>query len=160
MLDMGEALKKRIKQTADFESPVEEALLNLMVAADHARGRLERACAGFGITPGQYNVLRILRGVHPSGHPRCEIAARLIEKAPDVTRLVNRLEAQGLVERDRSEEDRRLSLTRITKKGLRLLDAMNTAMEQANRYFSERISRQDCRELTRICEGIYTEDES
>jgi DNA-binding MarR family transcriptional regulator len=156
---MGHALKKRIKQTADFNSPAEEALLNLMVAADHARNLLNRACDGCGITPGQYNVLRILRGAHPEGHPRCEIAARLIENAPDVTRLVNRLEAQGLAERDRSEKDRRLSLTRITKKGLALLGAMEPRMAEMNRYFSERVSRRDCRELTRICEGIYAEDE-
>jgi DNA-binding MarR family transcriptional regulator len=156
---MGDALKKRIKQTADFESPVEEAMLNLMVAADHVRARLDRVCADFRITTGQYNVLRILRGAHPNGHPRCEIAARLIEKAPDVTRLVDRLETQGLVERDRSEEDRRLSLTRITKKGLGVLDKMDNALTETNRYFSERVSRRDCRELSRICEGIYAEDE-
>ena len=156
---MGDALKKRIKQTADFESPVEEAMLNLMVAADHVRARLDRVCADFRITTGQYNVLRILRGAHPDGHPRCEIAARLIEKAPDVTRLVDRLETQGLVERDRSEEDRRLSLTRITKKGLGVLDKMDNALAETNRYFSERVSRRDCRELSRICEGIYAEDE-
>lgn len=156
---MGDALKKRIKQTADFESPVEEAMLNLMVAADHVRARLDRVCADFRITTGQYNVLRILRGAHPNSQPRCEIAARLIEKAPDVTRLVDRLETQGLVERDRAEHDRRLSLTRITKKGLGVLDKMDNALAETNRYFSERVSRRDCRELSRICEGIYAEDE-
>lgn len=156
---MGDALKKRLKQSADFGSPAEEAVLNLMVAADHVRGRLERTCSDFGITPGQYNVLRILRGAHPAGHPRCEIAARLLEKAPDVTRLVDRLESQGLVSRDRSEEDRRLSVTRITRKGLELLERMEPAMDEANKYFKERVSRQDCRVLTRICEGIYTEEE-
>jgi DNA-binding MarR family transcriptional regulator len=156
---MGDVLKKRLKQAADFAGPAEEAVLNLMVAADHVRGRLERACSDFGITPGQYNVLRILRGAHPAGHPRCEIAARLLEKAPDVTRLVDRLESQGLVSRDRSEEDRRLSVTRITRKGLELLERMEPAMEEANKYFKERVSRQDCRALTRICEGLYTEEE-
>ncbi|HEY0547058.1 MAG TPA: MarR family transcriptional regulator [Pyrinomonadaceae bacterium] len=156
---MGDALKKRIKQATDFDSPAEEAVLNLLVAADHVRGRLESACADFGITPGQYNVLRILRGAHPEGHPRCEIAARLIENAPDVTRLVDRLQAQGLVSRDRSAEDRRLSLTRITRKGVHLLERMEPVMEEASRYFKERVSRRDCRELTRICEGIYAEAE-
>ncbi|HEX8708972.1 MAG TPA: MarR family transcriptional regulator [Pyrinomonadaceae bacterium] len=156
---MGDALKRRIKQTADFSSPVEEAMLNLMVTADHFRSRLDRVCSRFGLTHGQYNVLRILRGAHPEGHPRCEIAARMLEKAPDVTRLVDRLEAQGLVERERSEEDRRLSLTRITKKGLALLAEMDGALEEVNGYYRERISRRDSRELTRICEGIYAEDE-
>ncbi|MGH9945046.1 MAG: MarR family winged helix-turn-helix transcriptional regulator [Pyrinomonadaceae bacterium] len=155
---MGEALKQRIKQTADFASPAEEAMLNLMVAADHVRSRIDRVCAEFGVTHGQYNVLRILRGVHPQGHPRCEIAARMLEKAPDVTRLVDRLEAQELVSRDRSAEDRRVSLTRITKKGLDLLAGMAPALGQLERYFFERVSRRDCRELTRICEGLYAEE--
>lgn len=151
-------LKQRIKQEADFESPAEEAFLNLLVAADAVRTRLDRLCAEHGVTHGQYNVLRILRGVHPGGHPRCEIAARLIERAPDVTRLVDRLEAAGLVERSRSDEDRRVSLTRITRKGLELLEAMEPALDAFRRDFGERVSRQDARELTRICEGIYSEE--
>jgi len=155
---MGEALKRRIKQGADFAGPAQEAMLNLMVAADHFRSLLDRVCAEYGITHGQYNVLRILRGVHPEGHPRCEIAARMLEKAPDVTRLVDRLEAQGLVERARSEADRRLSITRITEKGLALLDEMRPALEEVERYFTERVSRRDARELSRICEGLYGEE--
>lgn len=130
-------------------------MLNLMVAADHVRGMLDRVCAEFGVTHGQYNVLRILRGVHPQGHPRCDISARMLEKAPDVTRLVDRLEAQGLVKRTRSEEDRRLSITRITRRGLSLLEEMTPALEGVARYFAERVSRRDARELSRICEGIY-----
>jgi DNA-binding MarR family transcriptional regulator len=155
---VAELLKQRIKQEADFESPAEEAFLNLLVAADAVRTRLDRLCAEHGVTHGQYNVLRILRGVHPGGHPRCEIAARLIERAPDVTRLVDRLEAAGLVERSRSDEDRRVSLTRITRKGLDLLEAMEPALDAFRRDFGERVSRQDARELTRICEGIYSEE--
>ncbi|MBA3440374.1 MAG: MarR family transcriptional regulator [Pyrinomonadaceae bacterium] len=134
-------------------------MLNLMVASDHVRSRIDRICADFGITHGQYNVLRILRGIYPEGHPRCEIAVRMLEKAPDVTRLVDRLEAQELVERDRSEEDRRLSLTRITKKGLTLLDEMAPRFRDVQTYFSERVSRRDARELTRICEGLYAEED-
>ena len=156
---MGNGLKNRIKQTTGFSSPTEEAMLNLMVAADHVRTRLDRVCAEYKITHGQYNVLRILRGVHPEGHPRCEIAVRMLERAPDVTRLVDRLEAQGLVKRDRSEHDRRLSITRITEKGLSVLARMEPAIVEIGQYFGERVSRRDCKELTRICEGIYAEDE-
>ena len=155
---MGEALKRRIKQER-FDSPAHEAMLNLMVAADHVRERIDGVCSEYGITHGQYNALRILKGVYPEGHPRCEIAVRMLERAPDVTRLVDRLETQGLVERDRSEEDRRLSITRITPKGLDLLLQMQPRLEEVHRYFSERVSRRDCRELSRICEGIYAEDE-
>ena len=154
---MGEALKRRIKQAADFANPAQEAMLNLIVAADYVHARLERVCAGFGITRPQYNVLRILRGVHPAGHPRSEIAARLLASAPDVTRLVDRLQGRGLVERDRVEEDRRLSITRITKKGLRLLDEMQPHISAEHERFSSKVLRRDCLELSRICEAIYDE---
>ena len=150
---MGEALKARLKQNR-FENPLQEALLNLMVASGHIHEFLEKTCAPFGITHVQYNLLRILRGVHPKGHPRCEIARRMIERSPDVTRLIDRLEKQGLVERIPSEKDRRLSVTRITPKGLQLIKKL--PIEQGlQRYFSERISLRDRRELSRICEGLY-----
>lgn len=155
---MGEALRKRIKQ-ARFDSPAQEAMLNLMVASDYVRQRVDKVCADYGITHGQYNVLRILRGVYPDGHPRCEIASRMLERAPDVTRLVDRLEQEGLVERDRSAEDRRLSITRITKKGLALLDEMEPHLKEMHKHFSRRIARRDCLELSRICEGLYAEEE-
>jgi DNA-binding MarR family transcriptional regulator len=137
-----------------------EAILNLLVASDHLRQRLNAVCDEYGISNWQYNVLRILKGAHPGGHPRCEIIKRMLEHAPDVTRLVDRLESQGLVERVRSDEDRRLSITRITQKGLELLKSMEPRMQELQVYFSERVSRRDCRELSRICEGIYGESES
>jgi len=155
---MGEALKRRIKQTADFENPAQEAMLNLIVAADYVHTRLEKVCLKFGLTRPQYNVLRILRGAHPGGHPRSEIGARLLASAPDVTRLVDRLEAQGLVERARVEEDRRLSIARITRKGLRLLKEMHPHIAEEHESFSRKVPRKDCVELSRICEAIYGEE--
>jgi DNA-binding MarR family transcriptional regulator len=154
---MGDALKKRIRQET-FSSPTQEALLNLLVAADYLRDQMDRLCAEFGITPGQYNVLRILKGA-PEGHPRCDIARRMIERAPDVTRLVDRLEKRGLVERDRSAADRRLSLTRITPEGVALLARMEPRLAEHEKHLAERLSLRDRRELSRICEGIYGEEE-
>jgi DNA-binding MarR family transcriptional regulator len=150
---MGDALRRRIRQER-FESPVQEAMLNLMVAAEHLRERMDRLCAEFDLSPSQYNVLRILRGA-PEGHPRCEIARRMIDRAPDVTRLVDRLERRGLVERDRSAADRRLSLTRITPAGLALLERMRPRLDEEHRHLAERISHADQRELSRLCEQIY-----
>lgn len=153
---MGEALKRRIKQER-FESPAQETFLNLLLVADHLREKLERICARHGITGGQYNILRILRGVYPEGHPRCEISARLLERAPDVTRMVDRLEKEGLVERERSAEDRRLSLTRITKKGLKLIDKMTPEMEEIVKTFGK-FSKQELQIVSGICERIYDEE--
>jgi DNA-binding MarR family transcriptional regulator len=154
---VGEALKRRIQQER-FESTLQEAILNLMVAAAYVNKRMERVCAEHGITAGQYNVLRILKGVHPGGHSRCDIARRLIDRAPDVTRLVDRLERRGLVERARSDEDRRLSVSRLTAAGLALLERMEPDVRAANEHFADRVSLKDRRELSRICEGIYGEE--
>jgi DNA-binding MarR family transcriptional regulator len=74
-----------------------------------------------------------------------------------VTRLVDRLQAQGLVERDRAEEDRRLSIARITGKGQRLLERMQPHISAEHERFGRKLSRRDCLELSRICETIYDE---
>jgi len=153
---MGDALRRRIGQNR-FESPAQEALLNVIVAADHLRSSLEQVCSGFGLSASQYNVLRILRGVHPEGHPRCEIARRMLERAPDVTRLIDRLEKRGWVARDRSERDRRLSISRITAAGLDLLEKIGPSLEGVQRELAARLPQSDCRELSRICEAIYGE---
>lgn len=155
---MGEALSKRIAQER-FGSPAVEAMLNLLVASDHLRAQLDSVFAQFGISSGQYNVLRILKGAHPDGHSRSEIIRRMLERAPDVTRLVDRLETQGLAERGTSDTDRRLSITRITPKGLELVDSLEPYLREVEQHFAERVSRRDCRELSRICEGMYAEDE-
>jgi DNA-binding MarR family transcriptional regulator len=154
---MGKALERRIRQER-FESPVQEAILNLLVAAGHVRERTERVCADLGITLGQYNVLRILRGAHPAGHPRGEIAARLLERSPDVTRLVDRLERQGYVERARSDEDRRLSVSRITAAGLELLERADPTIRAVQDEVAARLSPRDLAELSRICEAVYGEE--
>lgn len=155
---MGEELERRLQQQR-FSSPAAEALLSLLVAADHVRARLDALCAEHGLTPGQYNVLRILRGAHPEGQPRCEIIRRMVERAPDVTRLVDRLEQQQLAERCRIKEDRRLSLTRITDRGLALLDTMAPQVAAFEREFGAKLGPRDCRELSRLCGKVYDDGE-
>lgn len=154
---MGHALRQRIQQE-HFASADEEALLNVLVTADHLRSRMDRLCGAFGISASQYNVLRILRGTHPGGHSRSEIVRRMLERAPDVTRLIDRLVKRGLVERCRGARDRRLSISRITASGLTLLERMEPAVDEEKRAFAERVSPADCVELSRICESIYAGD--
>src|SRR5437870_2877031 len=127
---MGEGLRKRIHQQR-FATVQQEALLNLMVAANFVREQSERITRDHGVTLPQYNVLRILRGVHPGGHPRCDIAARMLDRAPDVTRIIDRLSEKGFVERARGGEDRRHSITRITQQGLALLETIDPAIRAA-----------------------------
>lgn len=150
---MGELFKKHIQ---DSSSPAMEAMTNLLVAAGYLRDKLEVTCDSFGITLSQYSVLRILREAHPRGFSRTEIVRRMVEKAPDVTRLVDRLEQQRLVDRHRPAEDRRLSVTRITDAGLALLNEVEPRVHAVeDRYFARRVGELDCQSLTRICEGIY-----
>lgn len=148
-------LAEKIKQ-AHFESPQQEALLNLLAASAHVRERLAKIFQEFGLTSGQYNVLRILKGIHPQGHPRCEISARMIEKAPDVTRLVDRLVKAGLVERLRAGEDRRHSLSRITSQGIDLLARIQPRIQAFQNIFGELLTEEKCRQLSQLCELIYS----
>lgn len=153
---MGNALKAKIKQRADFDSPSSEATLNLMAASDTIREKMDRFLAGYQITSAQYNVLRILRGAESDGgHPRCEIAARMIERAPDLTRIIDRLEKQDLVARDRTGEDRRLSLTKISRKGLELLDRIEPELTKVQLQIAQKLSAAEWIALTTLCEKIY-----
>jgi len=89
--------------------------------------------AGRGdVTLQQYNVLRILRGVHPEGLPTLEIAARMMERTPGVSRLVDRLERKGLVRRERPASDRRQVLCRVTDRGLELLARLDPEVDAAD----------------------------
>jgi len=153
---MGEVLRQRLKQRK-FESPAHEAMLALMVTASQIQSDSDKLCNAFGISSQQYNILRILRGAETDGsHGRScgEIAERMIDRAPDVTRRIDALVKAGLVERDRSDEDRRVVLTRITKKGLALLEKMHPEMVAREQKLLESIPDQDLAELTRVCEQL------
>lgn len=147
---MARTLHERVKQK-EFESDRQEAVINLLVTAGHYRQMLNDICRNYDITHDQYNVLRILKGVHPNGHPRNEIIDRMIERTPDVTRLLDRLEKRDLVYRTRSEEDRRLSIAKITDKGLDLLEEMDPEFSQASKSFTRGISEADLKTFSRIC---------
>jgi len=154
---MTEALSRRLKQP-EFSSPAQEALLSVMVAAAALNERMDRVCADHTITRAQYNVLRILRGVYPAGHPRCEIACRMLDRAPDITRLLDRLEARKLVRRARGSEDKRETITFITAKGVKLLESIQPAVDAEITSIVSRLSDEECRELSRLCSVIFEGD--
>jgi len=151
---MTEALSRRLKQP-QFTSPAQEALLSVIVAANSLNDRMDRICEEHKITRAQYNVLRILRGAYPGGHARCEIACRMLDRASDVTRLVDRLQARKLVKRSRGSEDQRQAVTCITAKGIKLLEAMRPRVDAETRTILSRLSEEDCRELSRLCALIF-----
>ncbi|MBY0504459.1 MAG: MarR family transcriptional regulator [Bryobacteraceae bacterium] len=149
-------VQSQIKQRA-FKSPAEAAFVGLLFVGNKILQRLEDACASHGLTHTQYNVLRILRGVYPEGHPRCEVAERLVTRAPDVTRLLDRLERQGLIERGWSKENRRLSIAKITFKGLALLKEVDPDVKAVEDETVGKLSVSDQNALARMCDRMAGE---
>jgi DNA-binding MarR family transcriptional regulator len=126
-------IREEIRQTRPFASAANEAVVTLLATADRARTALARVVDAHGVTLQQYNVLRILRGAGPEGLPTLDIAVRMIEHSPGITRLLDRLEAQRLVRRVRCPEDRRQVLCHATPLALRLLSGLDQPVAEAGR---------------------------
>lgn len=122
---MSSSLQKELRQKRPFTSREEEALLSIMRTAALFTHVWAESLKGYGITPTQYNVLRILRGARPDGLCRNEIRDRLVAEVPDVTRLLDRMEEAGLISRKRDTEDRRVVNTIITAAGMKLLSELD-----------------------------------
>jgi DNA-binding MarR family transcriptional regulator len=124
-------IRDEIRQTRPFPSSSQEAVVALLRTADVLGRFVDRVIAESGITGQQYNVLRILRGSGEQGLPTLDIAERMIEETPGVTRLIDRLEAKGLVSRERCATDRRQVFCRIARPGLELLDRLDAPVKAA-----------------------------
>lgn len=134
-----------------FDNASEAAVVAVMIAGARLVQRFEDVCRVHGITHDQYNLLRILRGAHPDGHPRFEISKRLISRSPDVTRLIDRLERSGLTERTWSRENRSHSIARITDAGLELLEQIDPGIAEVQREVTGDVNEEDLRALSRVC---------
>ena len=144
-----------LKQSRPFPSLEAEAAVNLMRAADAVLRGLAAALKPHGLSPEQYNVLRILRGAGPSGLPCGEIAARMISRDPDMTRLLDRLEARGLISRAREARDRRVVTTRVSPAGLRLLAGLDAPLQAESRRRMGRLGRARLRRLVALLEAVW-----
>lgn len=125
-------IQEEIRQTRPFQSRSQEAAVAVLRTADMVRRHFQEAVEPHGLTLQQYNVLRVLRGARGDALPTLDIADRLIERAPGITRLLDRLEQKELVRRVRSEEDRRLVLCSITDAGLNLLAELDDVVDRAD----------------------------
>src|SRR5215213_10566468 len=143
-------LKDEIKKRKPFDDPAEEAYLNLLRTAAVLGTDFERLFKAAGLSEPQYNVLRILRGAGGDGLPCLEIGARMITRVPDITRLVDRLEAAGLVERARTSEDRRVVLVKITKKGLEAIAPLDASLAEIHKRQMGHMNRRELEELSRL----------
>jgi DNA-binding MarR family transcriptional regulator len=143
-------LQDEIKQTKPFASLEQEAMLSIERTAALLGHQLEQALKPFGVTPTQYNVLRILRGAGERGLCRSEVRERLIAQVPDVTRLLDRLEETKLIERERDSVDRRLVNTRITSQGLDLLRRLDQPVLDFHKTQLGHLSKESLRTLIEL----------
>lgn len=133
MNDDERGLQRELRQARPFRTPAQEATVALLHTADGVRRHLIGALEPYGITLQQFNVLRILRGSHPDPLPTLEIAERMIERQPGITRLLDRLMSKGWVRRERYTADRRLVHCWITDEGLELLRRTDPVVDAADR---------------------------
>jgi DNA-binding MarR family transcriptional regulator len=132
----------------------EQAFVVLQRAADRLGARVAEFLKAYELSPTQYNCLRILRGAGADGLPCSEVAARMINRDPDITRLVERLRACGLVTRTRDRSDRRVVRARITASGLRLLDEIDEPIREFHRKMLGGMGEKRVRELIGLLEGV------
>ena len=144
-------LQSEIKKRTPFDLPEQEAMLNILRTADQLQIRFVRLFRKFGLTPQQYNILRILRG---EGRPLpiLEIAARMITVVPGITGLIDRLEAAGLVERKRCDQDRRVIYVAIAPQAADLLAKIDAPLLATHKALLGHMSEAELAALTSLLE--------
>ena len=142
-------LQRELGKQKPFDSLEQEASLNILRTNDQLQNQLGRFFRDFGLTPSQYNVLRILRGAGKP-MPSLEIADRMIQVVPAITGLIDRLEKQELVSRRRCTEDRRVVYVEITAKGLALLAKIDQPLQQLHTSLLSHMSQDELTQLSRL----------
>ena len=154
MGDETSILQQEIRQRRPFRSLGQEATLGLMRTTDLVRRAIARLLEPYDMTPQQYNVLRILRGAGEEGLPTLEISDRMIEQAPGITRLLDRLEAKKLVRRQRCPEDRRQVLCWLTPEGRDLIERLDAPVDAADATAMAMLSQEEQKELIRLLDKV------
>ncbi len=146
MPKIDEELKSR------FESEQQKAMLNVMFTANWFKSQQVGLFKPYGISPQQYNILRILRGAKERVNMHC-VKERMIDRAPNATRLTDKLIAKGLVERERCEDDRRVVYVRISEKGLELLTTIDKKNRTIMQGTEERLAPKDAAVLNQLLDA-------
>jgi DNA-binding MarR family transcriptional regulator len=133
-----------------FDSVEQEAYLNLWRTYDRLRMLEDELFGRFGLTAQQYNALRLLRGSYPDRLPTLAIADRLVSRAPDITRLIDRLAERGLVDRERPADNRRVVLVGVTEAGLDLLKQLDGPVRDCGRRQLGHLKAAELAELSRL----------
>lgn len=145
------ALGRELKKRRPFDSPEQEAMLNLLRTNDQFQNRWGRLFREFGLTSSQYNVLRILRG-EGKPMPCLEIAERMIQVVPAMTGLLDRLEKQQLIRRERGSEDRRVVYIELTAQARRLLDRLDEPVSSLHQQLLGHLTKAELKEFIRLLE--------
>jgi DNA-binding MarR family transcriptional regulator len=151
---MPSTLREEIRQNKPFRSLEQEALLSIVRTSAQLMDQFELFLRPYNITGTQYNVLRILRGAGPEGLCRNELRDRMLTRMPDVTRLLDRMEEAGLVERTRGEEDRRMVNTRLTTRASGLLATLDAKVDAREKSFFEGVPREQIQPLIAVLERL------
>ena len=155
---MAGIVARELKQNRRFASHEQEVLLGLQIAAARIMEPWEKFLkTSAQLTPNQYNVLRILRGSHPTRLPCGDIAERMIARDPDITRLVDRLGRRGLVTRSRSRQDRRVVEVGITEKGLHVLQSLDGHVDRFPKAMLGHLGLKKLEQLVALLETIIGE---
>ena len=149
---MASKTRGRIRPQKPSRGLADQVYLNVLHTADALLRGVEELLKPHGLTPSQYNVLRILRGAGPAGLACREIGARMLTRDPDMTRLLDRLETRGLVVRARDTKDRRVVLTRIAAAGLKLLKDLDAPVAGLHRNQLQHMGAADLRRLAALLE--------
>ncbi len=148
-----------IKQTRPFRSRSQEALIALLRTANVLTRRVDAVCQAEGLTHQQFNVLRILRGAK-GPLPTMEIAERLVEQTPGITRHVNNLESRGLLKREQWAGDRRQVLCQITPAGLRVLERLDGPIDALDDSFASRLTPEQLDTFIDVLDILRTEPDT
>jgi DNA-binding MarR family transcriptional regulator len=146
-------LQHELKKKRPFEVPQEEAALSVLRTSDRIQICIARLLREHGLTPSQYNVLRILRG-EGQPLPILEIASRTITVVPGITGLIDRLEQAGLVNRVRCETDRRVIYVALTDKGTRTLAGLDEPLVALHKRLLGHLAAAELKELIRLLEKV------
>jgi len=137
------------KRAKHFDSPQQEAFLNLWRTYDRLRLMEDELFGRYDLTAQQYNTLRLLRAAHPEKVPTLSLAGRLVSRAPDITRLLDKLNERGLIVRDRPADNRRVVNIGITDAGLSLL---NQVADEVRECHARQLGHMDSAEIKRLVE--------
>jgi DNA-binding MarR family transcriptional regulator len=150
---MAGRIQRELQQTKPVGSLEEEAFLNVQRTANVLSQAMAELLKAHDLTQTQYNVLRILRGAGKAGLTAGEIGERMITRDPDVTRLLDRLERRGLVERWRCTEDRRVVWTRINPAGLELIGPLDEPVNALHKELLRHMGEERLRALVELLEA-------